>query len=150
MRLWVKIIAVALVGFGSWAAYDAYRYGYFSMPDVPEDGYTISFKNGLRGIVLGAELPNDGGTNAAGPFQQLSDANPNRRYLGIPFTVPSWFETSWSECSPPSEEERIGITSEMPAETLQQLRGARFDFVCRFDVDGETIYRGVIYSVPKI
>jgi hypothetical protein len=96
-------------------------------------------------------------TVATGPkiFRRLSYADPDRRYIGVPLDVASWFEDTWSTCSKPSDEEKEQISvmmTEMPEwkDIRQDLTGARFDAVCYIEVDGkERIARGLVYSVPK-
>jgi hypothetical protein len=153
---WVsKSILVGFLGFVGLGAYELHGYGYFDLPDLPEGAYTLSFANGFRGIVLDADVPDS--TFATGPkiFRRLSYADPDRRYIGIPFDVAAWFEDTWSTCSKPTDEEREQISammSKMPEwkEIQKDLVGARFDAVCSIEVDGkERIARGFIYSVPK-
>jgi hypothetical protein len=153
---WVsKLISLGFLGFVGFGAYDLYRYGYFDLPDLPEGAYTLSFKNGFRGIVLDADVPV--GAFATGPkiFRRLSSADPDRRYIGIPLDVASWFKNTWSTCSKPTDEEKEQISTmmtEMPEwkDIRQDLTGARFDAVCFIEVDGkERIARGFVYSVPK-
>ena len=67
-----------------------------------------------------------------------------------PLEIWSWFEDEWSECSPPTSEEREGFRSIFSDDMNRELRGARFDFVCRFDIEDEVVYRGLVFSVPKL
>lgn len=145
-RLILSGVAVVI----GYAAYDMHKVGYFSVPDLPIGAYVVSFKNGLRGIVMDVEVSDQSYENRHKFFRRLSNANPDRRYLGIPFDVAPWFEDSWSTCSPPTDEEREYIASTMPDETERTLIGARFDAFCYIEVDGgQRIARGLIYSVPK-
>ena len=41
------------------------------------------------------------------------------------------------------------METDMPYEWQRNLIGARFEAVCKIDVDGESIMRGLIYSVPR-
>jgi hypothetical protein len=153
---WVsKVISLGLLGWVGYEAFEMHRAGYFDLPDLPDGAYTVSFKNGLRGIVLDADVPDN--TRAGGPemFRTLSSADPARRYIGIAVDVAPWFEKAWSTCSRPSEEEKGQISAmmtEMPEwkEIRQDLVGARFDAICYVETDDKMrIPRGFVYSVPR-
>lgn len=120
------------------------------MPDIPNGAYTVSFRNGLRGIVFGIDEDTLKRRDYFNPFRRLTIADPTRRHLGLPIEVATWFEDEWSECFPPTSEEREGFQSNFSDEIKRQLRGARFDFVCRFDIENEVVYRGLVFSVPKL
>lgn len=144
-----KALLVAVVGYVGYGGYGYYRGGYFNLPELPDGAYTISFKNGLRAIVLDAEVANPGYADAPAFFRRLSAADPDRSYLGLPFDVPPWFADDWSTCAAPSEEERTYYEENMPEETKRDMIGARFDAVCYLDVEGGRLPRGLIYSVKK-
>jgi hypothetical protein len=151
MNMWkwiLRLVLILFVGTLGYSAYDSYRGGYFDMPEFSETSYAISFKNGLRGIVVDPEI-----TESVAPlgrfFRRLSFANPDRRYLGVPMDVAPWFQDTWSYCHPPTDEERAGLEQAMSDEQKQRLLGARFEAICKIDADGESIWRGLIFSVPK-
>jgi hypothetical protein len=148
---WItKLIVIGVVGYGSYYAYKANRAGYFELPDLPQGAYILSFKNGMRSIVLDAKVAETHLANAPAFLRLLSLANPNRQYIGLPFQVAPWFEDLWSTCIEPTEDDRAYFEATMPNETQNELIGARFDAVCYLDVDGgERLARGLIYSVPK-
>lgn len=149
---WItKLVVLGVVGYCGYAAYDLQRGGYFDLPEMPAGAYSISFANGLRGIVLNADVPDKGILDRPAIFRRLSHADPKRKYLGIPMTVASWFEDVWSTCIPPTDEIRNYVDESMPDEMKAQLQGTRFDAFCYIDVDGQQrIARGVIYSVPRL
>jgi hypothetical protein len=83
MRKWIISAAViVVVGF---IAYDYFRAGFHTRPEMPEGAFSLSYKNGLRAIMVG-----------------VPDVRPERKYLGVPFQVQPWYEKSWSFCSAPS------------------------------------------------
>ncbi|OAN84402.1 hypothetical protein A8B78_07040 [Jannaschia sp. EhC01] len=124
-----KIIGVLLLAGAGYFAYESHRAGYFSTPEMQTGEFPLSFESGLRGVMQG-----------------IVDERSTRNYLGLPARdVPSWFEDAWSVCSPPSTDERIALGSE-----VDMGPGARLEAVCFINVDGEEIFRGVIYSVPEL
>lgn len=149
---WVsKIIVLGVVGYVGVGAYGLYKGGYFDLPEVPDGAYPISFKSGLRGIVLDAEVSEARYANMPAFFRRLSYANPDRRYFGMPYDVSPWFEDAWSTCIAPTEVEREQISASMPDETKRKMVGARLDALCYIEADGgQRIARGLIYSVPDL
>ena len=69
----------------------------------------------------------------------------DRRYLGVPFEVPFWAEDAWSFCARPDEAERV-----MANNSANLGPGSRLEAVCYLEIDGEKIYRGAVFSVPRI
>lgn len=152
MIKWIlRLIAIAILGWIGISAYHTYRSGYLSLPDLPEDAYAISFDNGFRAIVHDADIADDTDANAPNFAKRLSWANRDRRYLGIPLDVAPWFEDVWSTCQKPTTQEAEEIAATMPNDLKVTLRGARLDAVCKINVDeGQSIWRGFIYSVPRL
>lgn len=144
----VRAVLIGVIGFASYRGYITYRNGYFSLPEFNETSYTITFKDGFRAIVVDPEVANPLESSPLF-FRRLTRANPDRQYLGLPMDVPSWFEETWSYCYPPTDQERLAVESDMPEELRRDMIGARFDAVCKIDVDGQSLWRGLIYSVPK-
>jgi len=97
---------------------------------MPPGSFSISFKNGLRAILV--DVPNERDT---------------RRYFGFPVEVPFYLEDVWSFCSPPSDEEAAQVQQFM---AQRDFPGERFEAVCRIQVDDETVVRGLITTVPKL
>lgn len=145
-----RLLFVGILGFVGLAAFDSYRGGYFNLPNAPEGALLISFKNGLRAMVTGLEVEDR--TVAERPlyFRRLTHADRDRKYLGYPAEVPTWFEDAWSICSPPTEDEREELKRSFSDEMKRKTAGARIDAICTLDVDGQKMLRGVILSVPKL
>lgn len=150
MKRWaVRIILVVVLGFACFWVYASYRQGLFSLPDLPDGAYTLSFENGLRAIVLDAEVKNLSRDNAPKFLRSLSLANRDRRYLGVPSDVQPWFKDAWSWCKAPTAEE-IAELERTPDDFKRSVENARFEAICRIDVDGTDLVRGLIFSVPRL
>lgn len=151
MLKWLgRLLFVGSIGFLSFAAYDFYRAGYFSIPDLKDDEYPIAFRTGFRAIVVDPEVTDTNYENAPKYFRRLRLANPDRKYLGIPYEVPSWFKEAWSYCDKPSGEETRAILASMPEDVRRGFTGARLDAICSIESDGEKIPRGLLFSVPQL
>ena len=124
--MWGKriIIAALIVGAG-YVAYDYFGGGFHTRPPMPEGAFSLSFKNGLRAILVG-----------------VPDERAERKYLGVPVEVPSWYEHAWSFCTAPSADEKAKSENLGP--------GSRLEAICRIKADQDEIVRGAIYSVPKL
>jgi len=149
MGKWItRLVLIAVIGYLGYFGYLSYRNGYFNLPEFSETSYTIAFKNGFRAILVDPEVSNslEGYPRF---FRRLTGANPDRRYFGLPLDVPSWFKNTWSFCHPPTDEERAVIERDMPDEVKRGVIGGRLDAVCKIDADGGSVWRGLIYSVPK-
>ncbi len=150
MKRWItRIIGLGLLGTIAFWAYDAYRAGLLSLPDLPDGAYFVSYKNGFRAIVLDAAVPDAIGDDAPKYFRSLGVANRDRKYLGVPFDVQPWFEDAWSWCKSPTEEEKAEL-ERTPDDFKRTVENARFEAVCRIDVDGTDVVRGLIFSVPRL
>lgn len=150
MKRWVfRIIGLGFLSFAAYWAYDFHRAGYLSLPDIPDGAYTLSYASGLRAIVLDADVSDTTLTEAPKYFRSLSRANPDRKYLGIPLDVQPWFREAWSWCKSPTEQEKSEI-ERMPDDFQRSVENARFEAICRIDVDGTEILRGLIFSVPRL
>jgi len=150
MFKWVlKFFLIGIVSVLGIAAFQAYQKGYFNIPDMPEGSYVISTRGGFRGIVLDAKVSNPI-VDMPKFFRRLTLANPDRQYLSIPFDVAAWFKDAWSICTSPSEKEHDGLQKNMPEKLKINLSSARLDAVCWIDVDGEKVWRGMIFSVPNL
>src|SRR5690606_27230952 len=110
MKRWIlRVFFLGVLGLAGFWAYDFYRAGYLSLPDLPDGAYTLSYKTGFRAIVLDADVPDTMGHDAPKYFRSLGVANPDRKYLGIPFDVQPWFREAWSWCKSPTEQERANL-----------------------------------------
>ncbi|MEA5162597.1 hypothetical protein U5903_17605 [Cereibacter johrii] len=150
MKRWLlRVLFLGVLGLSGMWVYDFYRAGYLSLPDLPSGAYTLSYKTGFRAIVLNADVPDTIGRNAPKYLRSLGIANRDRKYLGIPFDVQPWFEEAWSWCKSPTEKEKADL-ERMPDDFKHRVANARFEAVCRIDVDGKEIVRGLIFSVPRL
>lgn len=129
-KLTKQLIVVALIAFAGYAAYDYYRADLHTRPDMPEGAFSISYKNGMRAILV--DVPNE---------------RHDRRYLGTPMEVPFYLEDTWSFCFPPSGEE---VAQAKEFIENQNWPGERFEAVCKIEVDNKIIVRGLVTSVPKL
>lgn len=144
-----KLLVIGVVGYVGYYTYDLNRGGYFSLPDIPDGAYPISFTSGFRGVVYDMDVTEDRYTDLPKLFRRLTMANPDRRFLGFPYEVPRWFEKTWSTCRAGTKEERDYILSSLPEDMKRDLVGARLDAICLIEIEGESpILRGLIYSVP--
>lgn len=101
---------------------------------MPPDAFSLSFKNGLRAIVVG--IPNE----------SFNVSGPSRKYIGIRLDgLPPWFKDSWSVCQAPTDQE-----AEFINKTNDLGPGVRLDAVCKITPDGQPIVTGYIYSAPKL
>ncbi|OHV21425.1 hypothetical protein EOS93_23190 [Rhizobium sp. RMa-01] len=131
MRVWTKrIIGAAVLGIIGYGAYDYYRAGFWTRPEMPDGAFSLSYKNGLRGILVG--VPNEKET---------------RRYFGYPREVPFYLKDAWSVCSPPDDTEK---TSAAEFIKIRNQPGERFEAICRIKADNDVVVRGVITSVPRL
>lgn len=128
--MWKWIVGLIIIGGGGYLGYDSYMAGHFTRPAMPDGAFSLSFKNGLRGILV--DVPNEKAT---------------RRYLGVPMEVPFYLTDAWSWCYPPIEEEAPQVSHFM-AEL--NWPGQRFEAVCKITVEGTEVMRGLIISVPNV
>lgn len=121
------ICGVAYVGYGTW---DYYRGGYFSLPELPKGAFPLSYKNGLRAILV-----------------DVPDQREKRRYFGHSLAVPQYLKDAWSTCTPPTKAEAANAVKFIAD---RNLPGERFEAVCRLQVDKDTVVRGLVTSVPRL
>ncbi len=150
MKWILRLVLIVVVAVAGLAAYDFYRAGYLSLPDMPENTYTISFKNGLRGIIHVEQIEDESIARHPKYSRSLSSANPSRNYLGIPFDVPTWFEDAWSTCNAPTPDDTKAVLQLLTEETKRDLVGARLDAICMIEIeDKQPLLRGLLFSVPQ-
>lgn len=150
LRRWIgRGAIVVIVAYAAFYTFSTYRAGYFSLPDLPDGAFTLSYKNGFRAIILEAEVDNPSMGNAPKFLRNLSIANRSRKYLSVPYEVQPWFRDAWSWCSPPTPLEISSIDA-MPDDFRRSVENARFEAVCKIEVDGKSIVRGLIFSVPRL
>jgi len=145
-----RLVVLGVIGSAGYAAYDLHRAGYFTMPELEEDQYWMSLKNGFRLIVTDEDVAMPSVANDPKFVRTLNRANPDRRYLGIPLEGAYWLEDAWSICRAPSPEEQSGIQNNIPEDWQTTLSNARLERLCEVDVDGEMLPRGLLFSVPRL
>ncbi|TBN14860.1 hypothetical protein EYC79_07500 [Agrobacterium cavarae] len=123
-------LGIVVLGYLGYAAWDYHRAGYFTRPDMPEGAFSISYKSGLRAILIG-----------------IKNEQESRRYLGYPMDVPFYLKETWAKCSPPTEQEKPNVEGFMAEHNMP---GQRFEAVCRIQADSDVVVRGLITSVPRL
>lgn len=126
--MWKWVLSFLVVAGVSYAVYDFFRAGLNNRPAMPDGAFSISYKNGLRAILV--DVPNE---------------RSSRRYFGFPAEVAFYLEDAWSFCTPPTDEELAEFTA-----NRKNNPGERFEAVCRIEVDEDVVVRGLITSVPKL
>lgn len=126
--IWVVLLAAG--GYFAYGAYDYYMAGYHTRPQMPEGAFSVSYKNGLRGILV-----------------DLPDEKATRRYLGVPMEVPFYLEESWSWCNAPTQEDSARAA---PFMAERNWPGQRLEAVCKITVEGQEVVRGLIVTVPRV
>lgn len=151
MAKWIfRLVLLGVVGFVGLALFDSYRGGYFQIPDLKPNEYPVSFKAGLRAIVIDPEVTNSSYAEAPKFFRRLANANDERVYIGVAMNVAHWLEDVWSYCPAPTDEERNGYRASLPEDWKDALKFARLEGVCWIDVEGEKVLRGLVYSRPAM
>ncbi|ARM88446.1 hypothetical protein RHEC894_CH02146 [Rhizobium sp. CIAT894] len=131
MRIWIKRISGAVVlAFAGYGAYDYYQAGFWTRPEMPEGAFSLSYQNGLRGVLVG--VPNEKET---------------RRYFGHPQDVPFYLKDAWSFCAPPEGAEKAQAAAFIKD---RNQPGERFEVVCKIKADNDVVIRGLITSVPRL
>lgn len=151
MKWIVRLILLGFIGSLGLGTYDMYRGGFFSLPDLPDRAYPISFSSGLRGILYDMDASDKTYENGLKWFRRLSYANPDRKYIGVPAEVPSWFKDLWSTCEAPTNESQAFVEQSMSEEVKSRMIGAHLDAVCYIPTeDKKKLVRGLIYSVSRL
>lgn len=123
------LVLVVIVGSGLWSAYDYYRHGYWTRPDMPPGSFSLIFGNGTRLIVTGVKHESE-----------------TRKYISRRYNkVPTYYQDAWAFCEPLSAEEVAAVNTRWPPSP-----GARFEAFCSLKADGEEIPVALLYSVPKL
>ena len=122
-------LAIGVLAGSGYLAYDYYRAGFHTLPDLPPGSFVMSYKNGLRAILI-----------------DVADERKSRRYFGFPRKVPFYLENTWSFCRPPNKVDERHILEILKA---RNWPGERLEVVCKIQVDAEEVPRGYITSVPK-
>lgn len=129
MKRWIFLVALALILLGAgYVAYDYYRAGFHTRPQMPKGAFSISYENGMRSILV-----------------DVADEREARRYFGFPADVPFYLEDAWSFCRPIPRAEATKIMA-----YRERYPGERFEALCTIEVDDEIVIRGFISSVPRL
>lgn len=123
----IGLLTLIFLGAG-YVAYDYYRAGLHTRPQLPEGAFSISYKNGMRSILV-----------------DVADERESRRYFGFPADVPFYLEEAWSFCRPLPKAEATRIMA-----YRERNPGERFEALCTINVDDEIVVRGYISSVPRL
>ncbi len=127
-----KLLAVIAVLMAAYVGYEAYkmdRAGYFDMPELGPNDFSLSFKSGLRGVM-----------------RDIPDERPARRYIAYNASnVPAWFQETWSECRLPAESERAFFEQHVDVGP-----GGRLEAICEIDAEGDIFVRGWFASAPNL
>jgi len=130
MRKWFNRFFLLFVF--SIAFYAIYIYiigGYYKRPELPTNSFSISFKSGLRAILV-----------------DIPDERLNRKYFGVVADVPFWAKDTWYYCKQPTKTEKQEIRK-----TINFGKGSKLEAVCKKTVDENlTIFGGVVFSVPRL
>lgn len=151
MWKWIgRILSVLIAVSIGMSAFSFYRAGYYTMPALKDGEYPISFKNSFRGIVVNPIVSKPHAMKDLVYLRRLTNASPERKYVGVPYEVPSWFEDAWSYCEKPAEGETEALLNSMPEDMRRNFTGARLDAICIIESDENRILRGAVFSVPRL
>ena len=131
MRAWISRIGIFL----GWSAYDYYRMGYHSMPEIGDNDFPLVFDSGYRVIMERSE------------DKRFAEKVNRREYLFAAYlNTPEYFKDAWSRCKAPAgaEAREIEKSSAAPGP------GMRLEAVCTLDADGEILRTGIVYSIPDL
>ena len=126
--MWKRIVGGLIVVLAGYSVYDYYRAGLHTRPEMPDGAFSISYKNGLRAILV--DVPNEQET---------------RRYFGFPVDVPFYLEDAWATCLPPTDDEARELKV-----NWNDNPGERIEGVCKIKVDDDVVIRGIVTSVPRL
>ena len=126
--MWKRIVGGLIVIWVGYSVYDYYRAGLHTRPEMPDGAFSISYKSGLRVILV--NIPNERET---------------RRYFGYRTEVPFYLEDAWATCLPPTDDEAREFKA-----NRNDNPGERIEGICRIKVDDDVVIRGIVTSVPKL
>lgn len=131
MIKWIlRLVFFGIIGLASYVAYDYFNAGYHTRPEMAEGSFSLSYKSGLRAIMIG-----------------FPDNRKTRSYLGFPQEVPDYMEDAWSTCRAPNGQEAPDVANFLKE---RDIPGERFEAVCEITADDDVVLRGLISSVPKL
>ena len=124
---WIfRIIGIGFLILFGLVVYDV-NFGRLSTrPEMPLGAFDMQFKNGANVILV-----------------DVPDEKNSRDYILFEAEVPDYLKDNWSFCYPPTDAEKAdylaNATDKIP----------RLDAICKHEVDGNSIVRGAITSIPK-
>ncbi len=124
----VSVFLLGLIGFGGYVVYEMEKYGYFDVPEMPENSFPVSINSGFRGVMVGF-----GGDEGDRDYKGIGNED-----------TPSWYTETWSTCRRPTDEEM----AELNEKTYGP--GWRWEAICEIDADGDVFIRGFVGSVPSL
>jgi len=130
MGKWLyRLFGIFFLSIMVYAIYIYISGGYYKRPELPANSFSISFKSGLRAILV-----------------DIPDERLDRKYFGVAFKVPFWAEDAWSYCKRPTKQESIEINN-----SINFGKGSKLEAICKAEVDkNTTITRGAVFSVPRL
>lgn len=132
MRFLKIILLSLLVIITSVFIYDYFKFGYHTLPEMPENSFPLRFENDVRAIMVGTH-------------DKRYDTPP-RTYIAAPLqNIPRWYKNSWPFCKMPDSNEIKKADKLFPPEP-----GMRLEAVCELNADGKIIRTAFIYSVPDL
>lgn len=149
MRIVRWLVLIIILGFLGLGLRDTYRGGYFSLPPLTDDQYPISFKSGLRAIVTVEDL-RENSLVAPKIIRRLSHIFPDLRFFGVTYDVEFWLKGVWSNCRIPTESEVAELRASLPEKTQRNMLRATLSWICFIDVNGDQVFRGVIFTAPRL
>lgn len=149
-KLMFRLVLICLLGWFGLSFYQSYQKGYFNLPYMPPGAYAFSMGSGFRGIVLDASVAVEISSDLPGYFRRMIFANPERQYFSLEVDVPKWMVTAWSTCTAPTDLEREEILANLTDDAKRYVTGARFEAICRVDLDGKPVARGLLFSAPRL
>lgn len=145
-----RVLWIGIFGVFALSIYQGYQKGYFNVPEMPPGAYAFSMASGFRGIVLDASVEMEISSDMPRYFRRIVFANPKRHYLSLEATVPQWMATAWSTCTSPTDVEKDEILANLADDAKLYVTGTRFEAICRVDLDGQPMLRGLLFSAPRL
>lgn len=126
MKWILRIISIAFLIFVGLGIYE-FKFGRLSTrPEMPPGAFDLQFEKGANVILV-----------------DIPDEQNSRDYILFEAEVPDYLKDNWSFCYPPTDAEKADYLANATD------RIPRLDAICKHEVDGNSIVRGAITSIPK-